>query len=72
VLGIAVAGVSRVSIAQTAPQSTGSHVGLETVIVTVQKREESLQDVPMAISALAGSTIDNLQARDFADYAALV
>jgi iron complex outermembrane recepter protein len=73
VLGVAGAGFSQISTAQTAPQSTGSNaVGLETVIVTAQKREESLQDVPMGISALPGSTLDNLQARDFADYAALV
>jgi iron complex outermembrane recepter protein len=73
VLGIAGSGLSQVSAAQTAPQPTGSDaVGLETVVVTAQKREESLQDVPMGISALAGSTLDNLQARDFAGYAALV
>jgi iron complex outermembrane recepter protein len=73
VLGIAGTCLFRVSDAQVAPQSTGSDaVVLETVTVTAQKREESLQNVPMAVTALAGSTLENLQARDFADYAAMV
>lgn len=45
---------------------------LETIIVTAEKRDERLQDVPMSVTALGGATLDNLQARDFADYAALV
>jgi iron complex outermembrane recepter protein len=45
---------------------------LETVIVTAQKREEPLKDVPMSVTALGGERLDELQARDFADYAALV
>ena len=45
---------------------------LETVIVTAQKREEPLKDVPMSVTALDGERLDELQARDFADYAALV
>ena len=73
VLGIAGIGLSQLSAAHTAPQPPGSDaVVLETVIVTAQKREESLHDVPMGVSALAGSTLDDLQARDFAGYAALV
>ena len=73
VLGVTGAAFSQLGSAQTAPPATGSDaVGLETVVVTAQKREESIQDVPMGISALSGTTLDNLQARDFADYAALV
>ncbi len=45
---------------------------LQTIIVTAEKREESLKDVPMGITAVTGSTLDDLQARDFSDYAALV
>ena len=45
---------------------------LETIVVTAQKRAEPLKDVPMSVTALSGERLDELQARDFADYAALV
>jgi iron complex outermembrane recepter protein len=45
---------------------------LETIVVTAEKREEALKDVPMSVTALTGSTLDKLQARDFSDYAAMV
>jgi iron complex outermembrane recepter protein len=73
VLGIAGICLSQVTDAQVAPQPSGSDaVGLETIIVTAQKREEPLQNVPMSVSALGGGTLDDLQAREFDDYAALV
>lgn len=75
VLGIAAACWSQVSKAQVAPEATptSNDAGqLETVVVTAQKREQPLQDVPMSVSAVSGATLNDLQARDFADYAALV
>ena len=73
VLGIAGTGLSWVSYAQQATQpSGGDAIGLQTIIVTAQKREESLKDVPMSLSALSGSDLTDLQATSFADYAALV
>jgi len=60
-------------LAQTATSSaTNGDDSLETVIVTAQKREERLQDVPMSVTALSGNTLDKQQDHDFADYAALV
>ena len=41
----------------------------KVVIVTAQKREENLQDVPIAITALGTETLDELQVNDFTDYA---
>lgn len=38
---------------------------LEEIIVTAQKRQESLQDIPMAVSAFSGETIKSLGAVDF-------
>ena len=52
--------------------SSGDSTTLETVIVTAEKRPEALQDVPMSVTALSGGELDRLQARSFADYAALV
>jgi iron complex outermembrane receptor protein len=45
---------------------------LTTIVVTAEKREEQLKDVPMSITALGGGTLDKLQDRSFSDYAALV
>ena len=41
---------------------------LEEVIVTAQKREQSLQDVPIAVSALGGDDIEELGITNFSDY----
>jgi iron complex outermembrane recepter protein len=71
-LGISFASLFQPSIAQTAPQSGGSAAVLETIVVTAEKREASLKDVPMSVTALGGEALEELQARDFADYAALV
>ncbi len=55
----------------------GSHVasaqqttagGLEEIIVTAQKREESLQAVPLSIQAIGTERLDQLQVKEFEDY----
>ncbi len=46
--------------------------GLETIIVTAEKRAEPLKNVPMSVTALSSATLDDLQAKDFQDYAGLV
>ncbi|WP_246450243.1 TonB-dependent receptor [Sphingomonas rhizophila] len=43
-----------------------------TVIVTATRREENLQDVPIAITAITTKTLDDLQVNQFEDYAKLV
>ena len=45
---------------QNAPQSTEAQSGgLEEVVVTAQKRPENLQVVPVSITALSGTMLDN-------------
>jgi iron complex outermembrane receptor protein len=51
-----------------ASQSAWSQ-GLEEVIVTAQKREQGLQDVPIAVEAFSARQIDNLSAQDIGDLA---
>ncbi len=41
---------------------------LGEVIVTAQKREQSLQDVPISIKALGSQTLDELNIQNFKDY----
>ena len=43
-------------------------VGLEEVVVTAQKRSESLQDVPLSIQAIGQQQLDELKVDDFSDY----
>ena len=42
--------------------------GLEEIIVTAQKREESLQSVPISIQAIGTERLDELKINDFQDY----
>ena len=48
-----------------AQQSSG---GLDEVIVTAQKRQESLQDVPISVQALGSAKLDQLQISNFDQY----
>jgi len=43
--------------------------GLEEVIVTAQKRSESLQNVPLSIQAIGNKQLEELHVASFADYA---
>lgn len=46
--------------AQAEPAANPSFRGVEEVIVTAQKREESLQDVPIAVSAMGPEQLESL------------
>lgn len=50
-------------------QQQTSNVVLENVIVTAQKRQENLQDVPLSITALGTQKLEELHVTDFDDYA---
>jgi iron complex outermembrane recepter protein len=47
-----------------AQEDTG---GLEEIVVTAQKREENLQNVPVAVTALSAEAIENSRIADFSD-----
>ena len=51
----------------TALIASGAQAELEEVIVTAQKRAQSLQDVPLSVTALTSSQINNLGLTDRAD-----
>src|SRR5450631_126619 len=72
VLGTAAPFLAQQSRALDAAQPAENNDALTTIIVTAEKREEKLKDVPMSITALGGGALDNLQYRSFSDYAAMV
>ncbi len=65
-LAIALAMLSGGSGAAIA-QDTGASGGIERIIVTAQKREEALQDVPLAITAFSGNFLEERNIRDIRD-----
>ena len=55
-----------------AQSGTSQNSWLEEIVVTAQRRSEKLQDVPISMSAITGATLENLGAKNFNDYAALI
>lgn len=55
--------------AEQEPQSATKDVpyGLEEIIVTAQKRKESIKEVPLSITAISGETIKDLNIEDLND-----
>ncbi|MBU3919636.1 MAG: TonB-dependent receptor, partial [Alphaproteobacteria bacterium] len=54
-------------------QSTATDVArMDAIIVTAQKREQSLSDVPMSITAISDEDLTLLGADNFAEYAMTV
>jgi iron complex outermembrane recepter protein len=49
-------------LAQSAPQESASDA-IDTIVVTARRREESIQDVPVAVSAFNEADLRELQAR---------
>lgn len=60
--------------AQTAPAADATTVETDDadIIVTAQKREESLQDVPISIQALSSRKLDQLNITNFQQYTQLL
>ena len=56
------------AFAQTADDRSG---GLEEIVVTAQKREQSVQDVPIAVTALAGDALQTNRVTNVTDLSGL-
>ena len=52
------------ALAQDAEENSG---GLEEIVVTAQKREQNMQSVPVAVTALSSEAIENGRIADFSD-----
>lgn len=69
ILGLAVVAVLRLPAAQAEEAARDE---LEIVVVTAQKHEQQLQDVPLSLSVLGQETLQRAQVQSFADYAVMV
>jgi iron complex outermembrane recepter protein len=56
--------------AQTPPSSQGDTGVLAEVIVTAQRRQENLQDVPISVTAFSGEDLEKTNVRGAAEYLA--
>jgi iron complex outermembrane recepter protein len=54
------------------PATQSDPVGPEEIVVTAQKREEQLMDVPMSLTALSGEQLESSQSYRFQDYVGMV
>ncbi|MEQ9395714.1 TonB-dependent receptor [Haliea sp.] len=66
---IALALLAAGGFTQTAYAQLTAGPMLEEVLVTAQKREQSLQNVPVSVTAFSAETIERAGIRDFEDYA---
>src|SRR5690554_1308117 len=66
---VAIASLSGLSVEVVAQEQRAANTSslLEEVVVTARKREESLQDVPIAITALNSSQLEELKVRSLED-----
>ncbi|MFT4025471.1 MAG: TonB-dependent receptor [Novosphingobium sp.] len=58
----------------TAPQNTGANASADSdeIIVQARRRSESVQDVPLTVSAVTSEQLTKLNIRDFKDVASVV
>ncbi len=68
-----------IQIAQAGDQSASAQAGgntdssqVEEIVVTAERRSESVQSAPLSITAVSKVTIEKFDIQDFADYAKLV
>jgi iron complex outermembrane receptor protein len=67
--GLPLASIVLAGVPSTFAQEQSSTTGLQEIVVTAQKREANLQDVPMSIQALATARLEELNIQSFSDYA---
>lgn len=56
----------------TADNATASGGGLERIVVTANRRDQLVQDTPLAVSAFTQDTLQNNQVKDLASLTSLV
>jgi outer membrane receptor protein involved in Fe transport len=76
--GVLLAGTSAAALlvspalADTVPTTSQDNVGSAEIVVTAQKRSESIQKVPISMQALSSANLEQHQAQSFDDYTKLL
>src|SRR5688572_6478535 len=72
-MGIAAFGIAGggAALAQPTSAAANADVAPEEVVVTARRREESLQEVPIAVTALSAAQLETLNVRTLEDITAL-
>ena len=68
-LALAVSAAAHAQDVTPTPDAADSSATLGTIIVTAEKRSEDIQNVPISISVIDESTLENLHATQLSDYA---
>ncbi|TZG29429.1 TonB-dependent receptor [Sphingomonas montanisoli] len=71
-LASAAAAVTAPAFAQSAPADDNRVTGVEEIIVTAQKREQNLQNVPISITAMTANALQANRVQDVRDLSAVV
>lgn len=71
-ISLALASMGSLALSSAAIAQEEEALALEEVVVTAQKREQSLEEIPMSITVLGGTLLERQQAFDFADMVALI
>ncbi len=69
---LTVAGAVALTLAAAAAGAQTASTSLGEIIVTAQKRNEALADIPMSVSVLPGEALERQQVTNFQDLAALI
>lgn len=72
VLGCTLLQISPLAALQTGDEPSGAAPSKDQIIVTARKRQESLQTVPLSMTAVTASTIENRNIEDVDEFAAIV
>ena len=63
---------SHVGAQEAQPEAPAAAHGLEEIVVTATRREESIQSIPMSITAFTEASLENRAATQFFDYASAI
>ena len=68
ILSSSAMGASHAATATTGAADTSESTGIQEIVVTAQRRSESIQNVPITITALTAETLGQLNVTTFEDY----
>ncbi|MDH3362381.1 MAG: TonB-dependent receptor [Gammaproteobacteria bacterium] len=66
------AAIATVACSPAVLAQDASEASLEEIIVTAQKRDQALADIPMSVTVVSGDMLEELQADNFQDMVALI